>query len=77
MSQNTEQQKKEDLLSDKDVLLSKLDQAQEQFTKLLSDVDKNLMGGIRDDVKNKQESIKKNQHDRNRRVVNEIIDTCN
>ena len=77
MSQNTEQQKKEDLLSDKDVLLSKLDQAQEQFTKLLSDVDKNLMGGIRDDVKNKQESIKKNQHDRNRRVVKEIIDTCN
>lgn len=46
------------------------------LNKAISDVDKNVTGSIGAEIQNKIKTIQKEQHDRNRRVVKEIIDTC-
>lgn len=76
VSQDSQAQKLEELLAEKDVLMGKLDSSAEFLSKELNEVDKTCMGKIEREIKSKIKEIKDQQHDRNRRVVKEIIDTC-
>ena len=77
VSQDSQQQKLEELLAEKDVLMGKLEQSCDFLAKEVNDVDKTIMGRIDKEYKDKIKQIRSEQHDRNRRIVMEIIQTKN
>ena len=77
VSKDSQEEKREELLSDKDALTTKLEQTSDFMQKELNEVEKACMGTIDREVKEKIKEIEDKQHDRNRKIVKEIIDTCN
>ena len=76
MSQDWQQQKLEDLLQDKDVLMTKLEACADFLSKEVVEVDRTVRDGIKKEIDTKVKGIRDGQHDRNRRVVKQIIETC-